>query len=299
MLDSKQLTDSIKFEYGMSMDSVTFLERLNYFSPYGRLTYTRKPGETLKVGYASGTPPQEAFMTDGINDLELQQDLSALALFPRMSLRADKARVQRTQTLEIGYSKKAGSRTYEIAAYNDNVSNGALTMAGSDQFLGNGDLLPDLFSNSWTLNVGRYRNAGYLVSMTQALGSRLDLTAAYGSGGALTVSDKAGDAANIDELRSSLRTERRQSLTTRVSGTVPGTGRSSYPATSGANLTELNPDHMYLTERTREGMGLNIQVRQPLPYFGGCRDTWRPRPRCGTCSLRVMFPSCITAAGVT
>jgi hypothetical protein len=269
MLDSKQLTDSIKFEYGMSMDSVTFLERLNYFSPYGRLTYQRKPGETLKVGYASGTPPPEAFITDGVNDLELQQDLSALALFPRMSLRSATARVQRTQTLEIGYSKKAGSRTYAVAVYNDNVSNGALTMAGADQSLGNEDLLPDLFSNSWTLNVGRYRNAGYLVSVTQALGSRLDVTAAYGSGGALTVSDKAGDAATIDELRSSLRTERRQSLTTRVSGTVPGTGTQFVSSYQWANLTALNPDHMYLTERTREGMGLNIQVRQPLPYFGG------------------------------
>jgi hypothetical protein len=26
---------------------------------------------------------------------------------------------------------------------------------------------------------------------------------------------------------------------------------------------------MYLTERAREGLGLNVSVHQPIPYFGG------------------------------
>jgi hypothetical protein len=31
----------------------------------------------------------------------------------------------------------------------------------------------------------------------------------------------------------------------------------------------LNPSHLYLTERMREDPGLNVELRQPIPYFGG------------------------------
>jgi hypothetical protein len=34
-------------------------------------------------------------------------------------------------------------------------------------------------------------------------------------------------------------------------------------------VSSLNPSHLYLTETMREDPGLNLQVRQPIPYFGG------------------------------
>jgi hypothetical protein len=270
MLDSKQLSDSVRFEYGMSIDSVTFLARLNYFSPYGRLIYERVPGETLRIGYASGTPPAEAFLGDRQTDLELQQDLSALAQFPRVSLRSGAARVQRTQTIEAGYRKKAGPRTYAVAAYNDSVSNAAVTMAGSLDGTHVGmDLLPDPFANSWTVNVGRYRSLGYMASVTQSAGNHLDVTMAYGGGGALTADRKNAEVDSVSELRSLIHTGRRQSLTATVSGTLPKTGTQFISSYQWSNVLALNPAHMYLTERVREGLGLNVRVRQPIPYFSG------------------------------
>ena len=59
MLDQKQFTDDVRLEYGVSMDSVTFLDRMNYVSPYARLTYDRGHGQVFQLGYASGTPPAE------------------------------------------------------------------------------------------------------------------------------------------------------------------------------------------------------------------------------------------------
>ena len=35
----QQIMDDLLFEYGFSLDSVSFIERLNYVSPYARLTY--------------------------------------------------------------------------------------------------------------------------------------------------------------------------------------------------------------------------------------------------------------------
>jgi len=266
VLDSKQLADSIRLEYGTSIDSVTFLEHLNYVSPFGRLTYDGHAG-TIQIGYASGTPPAEAFRTD--NDLEFQQDLSALAAFPRVSLRQGAAQVQRTQTLEVGYKKKAGSRTYSAAAYADRISNGAVTLVAPSGMSG-ADLLPDLFSNSYTLNAGRYDSFGYVASVTQDLGSRLDVSVAYGSGNALVADRKiAQELADLEDLRSAIHSGRRHSLTARVSGTVPGAGTQMVASYQWTNVDALNPAHMYLTERVREGLGLNIRVRQPVPYFGG------------------------------
>jgi len=269
MLDSKQLTDTLRVEYGMSMDSVTFLDRLNYFSTYSRISWNRVPGESFQIGYASGTPPVEAFLGEHESGVELQQDLSAVALFPRVSLRAGDVRVQRTQTIEAGYRKKVDSRIYAGAIYTDDVSNAAVTMSGAGELPFTGtELLPDLLSNSWTLNAGRYHSLGYMASVTQALGDRLDVTMAYGSGGALTVDPRAA-ADSAEGLHSIFRTERRHSLTARVSGTVPGAGTQFVTSYQWANLVSLNPAHMFLTQSVREAMGLNLRLNQPLPYFGG------------------------------
>jgi hypothetical protein len=275
MLDSKQLTDNVRLEYGMSIDSVSYLDRLNYVSTYGRLSYERVAGESFQIGYASGTPPVEAFLAERETGVEYAQDLSALALFPRVSQSAGAARVQRTETLEAGYRKKAGSRTYAGAFYTDSVTNAAVTMLGSgDMNLGgdmqmNGDLLPDLLSNSYTLNVGRYHSMGYMASFTQSVVDGLDLAMVYGSGGALTANPKAMPGDSLADLRTAFRTERRHSLTARVSGTAPHTGTEFVTSYQWANVTPLNAAHMYLTQRVREGQGLNFRVRQPLPYFGG------------------------------
>jgi hypothetical protein len=269
MLDSQRLTDRVRIDYGASIDSLTFLERLNYISPYARLTYDRGSGEAIEVGYASGTPPAEAFSSETGRDLEFQQDLAALAMFPRVSLRSGMPRVQRTRSVEVGYHKKAGSRTYRLAAYRDNVTNAAVTMVGPGGVRPGADLLPDLLTNSWTFNAGRYHNIGYLASLTQDLGDHAGATLAYGSGAALRVEQGTAQTSTPDELRESVRIGRRHSLTARVSSTVPRTGTQLVASYQWSNLRALNAPHMYLTQRAREELGLNVSVRQPVPYFGG------------------------------
>jgi hypothetical protein len=269
MLDQKQLRDDLRLEYGFSMDSVTFLDRMNYVSPYGRLTYDRGHGAVFQFGYASGTPPAEAFVGAGETGLELQQDLSALAMFPRVSLRSASARVQRTSTVEAGFRKKAGSRTFSFAAYNDDVSNAALTLLSPGGVTPSVDLLPDLMTNGWTLNAGRYQGLGYMMSVEQDLGAHNEIAMAYGSGPALTAGRETVTTATPEELRSLIETSRRQSLTVRASGTVVATGTQYAVSYQWANVVALNPGHLYLTERMREDPGLNVHVRQPIPYFGG------------------------------
>ncbi len=265
MLDQKQFGNDLRLEYGASLDSVTFLDRMNYLSPYARLTYDRGHGQVFQLGYASGTPPAEAFVREGETGIELEQNLSALAMFPRLSLDHDAARIQRTSTMEAGYRMKAGSRTYSAAAYSDDVSNAAVTLLSPGGVVPSTDLLPDLMTNGWTVNAGRYRGLGYMMSVAQDLGSHFDAMLAYGSGPALV----AKTDGVVSDLQSAIGTCRRQSVTARASGTLPATGTQFAVSYQWANVSALNPAHLYLTETMREDPGLNVQIRQPIPYFGG------------------------------
>jgi len=267
VFDRTQLGDNLALEYGASLESVTFLDRLNYFSPFARLTYDAGGG-LFQFSYVSGTPPAEMLAGDQEMQAEFEQDLTVLALFPRVSLRNGRAGVQRSASYEVGYRYRAGSRVYSAAAYHEAVSNTALTLVAPDGAPAELELTPDLFSNSWVINGGKYRRSGYLASVTQTVGDRLELTIAYGSSGILTAQHPTLERGSAEELRALLRTARRHSLTARVAGVAPRTGTRFVTSYQWASLRSLTPPHVYLTQGLREGLGLNALVRQPLPPLG-------------------------------
>jgi len=266
--DRTRLGDALSLEYGASLDSVAFLDRLNYFSPFARLSYDAGRGGLFQFSYVSGTPPGELLSSGPEMQAEFEHDLAALALFPRVSLRDGRARVQRAASLEAGYRFRAGSRTFGAAAYRETVSNAALTLAAPEGTPAGAELLPDLFSKSWVLNAGAYQRIGYLASVTQSLGEFWDLTLAFGGGSALTAGAPALERGSPEELRTMLRSSRRHSLTARVAGVSPWSGTRFVASYQWASLRSLTPPHVYLTQGLREGLGLNVLLRQPIPAFG-------------------------------
>jgi len=266
--DRTRLGDALSLEYGASLDSVAFLDRLNYFSPFARLSYDAGRGGLFQFSYISGTPPGELLSSGPEMQAEFEHDLAALALFPRVSLRDGRARVQRAASLEAGYRFRAGSRTFGAAAYRETVSNAALTLAAPEGTPAGAELLPDLFSKSWVLNAGAYQRIGYLASVTQSLGEFWDLTLAFGGGSALTAGAPALERGSPEELRTMLRSSRRHSLTARVAGVSPWSGTRFVASYQWASLRSLTPPHVYLTQGLREGLGLNVLLRQPIPAFG-------------------------------
>jgi hypothetical protein len=114
--DHTKLSDDMTLRYGVTMDSVSFLDRLNYLSPYARLTYELGNGAELDVTFTSGNARPE--LAGGATDVaDLQGDLSALGLFPRISVRNSKTQVQRGEEYEATYSRKVGTRTYSATLY--------------------------------------------------------------------------------------------------------------------------------------------------------------------------------------
>ena len=57
MRDKVDLTDHLRLEYGVSMESVIFLQRLNYVSPFARATYDLGKNGSVRFGYSDGSQP--------------------------------------------------------------------------------------------------------------------------------------------------------------------------------------------------------------------------------------------------
>src|SRR5208283_1131201 len=92
-VDRLAIMSNLTLVYGGSLDSVSFGDHLNYYSPFGRLTYDLGQFGAFQFGYSSGAPPTEiaaygnaAADSGALNSdegrngtAELSGDLSALA----------------------------------------------------------------------------------------------------------------------------------------------------------------------------------------------------------------------------
>jgi hypothetical protein len=266
--DRAELSDNLSMEYGFSLDSVSFMDRLNYFSPYARFTYALDDATSVVFTYTSGNARPDLGVSAGGPDSGLQRDLSTLAMFPRISLRESRAKVQRGEDFELAYKHKAGSREFEISAYREIVTNAALTMASSEGLYSGGDILPDLFSGSSIFNAGNYQSNGYTAAVTQNLGEQVSATLMYGSNGVLTAERRTIESDNPDDLRSMIRASRRHAVTARVSVISPRTGTHFIASYQWAdNSLAVTPGHLYSTQSVRPVPGLNLYIRQPLPTY--------------------------------
>ena len=78
--DAIELTDSLRVEYGVLFESVKFVNRLHFASPYGKAVYELAPGRELAFSYASGVPP--TFASHAGRDAALRNNVRQLGMFP-------------------------------------------------------------------------------------------------------------------------------------------------------------------------------------------------------------------------
>lgn len=261
--DQLQITDDLNFQYGAMLEAVVFLDRLNLLSPYARLTYDLGEAGMLEMGFSSGAPAMDLIAPDD----SIQSDLAGLALFPRVSLRGGRARVQKNETYEAGYRVTLGRRTYSASFYQDALRDAAVMVSGGG-LLPASDLLPDFASNSSIFNLGDYRSLGYSASVSQRLIDSWSASVAAGAGGMLTPLG-ALEQHDADRMRALIRPVRRPWATARVNGILPVSGTRVMAAYFWTPSGTLGPTHAYLTQRWQPQMGLNVQLRQPVPRVSG------------------------------
>jgi len=267
--DRVKIADNVTLQYGMTMDAVTFLDHLNYFSHYARLSFALGDGAELEAAYTSGNArPDLAGSAAGGNDSDLQRDINTLGLFPNVSMRSGQARVQRGDEYELTYSRKVGSRTYYLSAYRESISNAALSIVAPAGLYSASDILPDVFSGNSIFNAGDRQSTGYNAAVTQNLGEHVSATVMYGSMGVLTAASGELVSSSPDELRSMIRAGRRQAATSRITATVPRAGTHMVASYQWSNDHRwAMAGNLYSTQAIRQTPGLNLYIRQPIPGF--------------------------------
>jgi hypothetical protein len=273
MRDSLDLSDNLRLEYGLSLESVTFMQKINWVSPFARATYDLGDKGAVRFGYSDGSQPTDLAPRESVITNEsggaLNQDLAALAQLPRISRTNGDLGVQRTQNLEMGYSKTAGTRKYSASVYHESVSNAAFTLSGPNGFVSYADSLPDLGSNSRIFNAGNYQRIGFGGSLKQALGERAEASVSAGRTGALVANGLDAASNSASDLRSLVHLEQRPWLTLSLAETLPVMGTHVMSSCGWIDSRAMMPDHYFLTEDLNQVTGWNVRIRQPLPMFFG------------------------------
>jgi hypothetical protein len=128
--DRTEITEDVALQYGFTLDSVSFFDRLNYFSPYARLSYRAGKNSEVDFAYTNGNGRPD-LAGAASQDADLQRDLGTLGLFPRISLMGGRPKIQRGEEFELTYSLKARSRTYQVSAYHESMTNAALSLVAT------------------------------------------------------------------------------------------------------------------------------------------------------------------------
>ncbi|HEY3939838.1 MAG TPA: TonB-dependent receptor [Bryobacteraceae bacterium] len=268
--------DNVHLEYGMTGESVDYLQHASRVSPFLRTTVQLGGAGEFILAYNDGGRPDELTAHQGYESAEadapapvdLDSAVNSLARLPQISNRNNRLELERSQDYELGYQKKSGSRTYAASAFYENVSNGRLTLAGDVSSLDPEDVLFDGISKTSTYNIGQYTRRGYLASVDQQMNSLVDMAVAYGRMGGFTSADgglAVDGAAQGRFLQSGTHNVASANLNarTRFSGT-------RFSASYGwMDPSSIIPRHVFTTQLASIAPGLNFAVRQPLPSFFG------------------------------
>ncbi|HEU0124015.1 MAG TPA: carboxypeptidase-like regulatory domain-containing protein [Bryobacteraceae bacterium] len=270
VMDRTKLGDNVEFTYGAQLESVTYFDRLNLISPFARMDAGVTKADTVRVAWSSGAAPDEAYTAaPATGPGDLQQDLSTLSAFPRVSMRNGHAHVQRMNQAEVSVTHDIDSDTHvSVAAYYEQVANAALAAIGDTADYSTGEMLPDLFTRSSIFNIGSYSRRGIMASLDRKFGDHWSAQVAFGNGGTLQPRDRLITPGDADSLRGALRRTQRSWTNVRLAGVVPGAGTRFAASYMFTDYRAALPAHRYLTLRQSPDVGLNMQIRQPIPSFG-------------------------------
>ncbi len=269
--DHTRITESILLEYGVSLDSASYLTRVNAVSPYARMTYSVTDASVVRLAFSSGTQPGNLLVNPReMSSNELNQDLAALAMLPRLSSRDDQLRMELSDRWEAGYEASQGRRKYAATVFHEDIRNGIAILEGDNEVFPGSQALADFDSRNLVVNVGNYRRNGIAVGVSQSLNDYLEAAISGGEGGVLAASSHTILVDDPSSVGSLLHRANRPWVTARLTATVPRAGTKISAGYGWNDFTGLTPNHLYLTSTViQQETGLNFFLRQPLPAFGG------------------------------
>ncbi|MGI9103696.1 MAG: carboxypeptidase-like regulatory domain-containing protein [Terriglobales bacterium] len=253
--DSFSLLDLADVRLGTEYQMVQFIGHASAMRPFGSVDVHLSPDTVVGYRYASAEPN----MTLGRGFDAALGDLGESG--PRISMVERGAVLERARHQEVSVARRHRGTNVEVAMFSDTVHNTALTGAG-DLDTPIAQLLPDLYSGTFTYNGGNLSTRGVRVVLQQKLPGHLTGTLNYSYGGVLDLLQN--DVAWRD-IRSSVHEEWRHSIGARLSGKVPATHTSWATSYRWANQKSLTPVDMFDASPGAMDSYWNVFIRQPIP----------------------------------
>jgi hypothetical protein len=268
--DRVVLGDRLEMKLGSELQAIQFMGRVNTFKPFGSVDLHITPDTVLEYQYASSVPNmglEGRLGNDPPGDDGLESassDLSETA--PRMSITGFSPAVERAHHQEVSISQRIGKNNMQVAFYADSMADPVLTGIGEmmpgEITTESGDVLPDVYSGTFSYQGNDYATRGMRVVLQRKLYSDLTATLDYAYGGVL---DLSRPDVQLQDARQWIRAEQRQAVAAKFSGTLPKAKTrwiASYRYTGGRTLT---PVDLFNTSAGQSDPYLNLFIRQPIP----------------------------------
>jgi len=244
----------LELKFGSELQTIQFMGRVNAFRPFGSADLHLSPNTVLEYQYASALPNSR--LEKGFDSAPADLTESE----PRVRIADSAPSLQKAHHQEVSLSRRLGKNNLQVAVYSDRVANPALTGVGD--MAANSEVLPDLYSGTFTYQGADLQTRGLRVVLQRKLAADLTATLDYAYGGVL---DLARADVELQDARQWLDVERRHTVAAKLSGTVPHAQTrwiASYRWVSGEALT---PVDMFNSSAGQADAYLNLFVRQPIP----------------------------------
>lgn len=263
--DRVVLGDRLEMQFGSELQTIQFMGRVNAFKPFASVDFHLSPDTVIEYQYASSVPNSgldNSFGRDLPNEDRLESASSDLTeTAPRMSMTNFSPAVERAHHQEVSVSQRIGKNNMQAAFYSDSIVDPVLTGVG-EYSAESGEVLPDIYSGTFSYQGNDFDTRGMRLVLERKLTSDLTATLDYAYGGVL---DLARPDIQLQDARNWIRTERRQALAAKFSGTVPKAKTrwiASYRVMGDRTLTPVDE---FNTSAGQSDAYLNLCVRQPIP----------------------------------
>lgn len=256
--DSLNLADAIGLRFGAEYQVVQFVGHASAMKPFGAVDVHFSPNTILSYQFASAEPNMAA--GKGFDSAAVDLGQSG----PRVSLVERGAVLEKARHQELALSRRFGKSSFQVAGYVDRINDTALTGIGD---LDNpmAELLPDLYSGTFTYNGGELDTQGLRVIAEHKFSPALTITGTYAYGGVL---DVTGGDMRLRGLRPLVHQESRHALGVKLSGTAALTHTQWSASYRMTNQKSLTPVDLFDSSPGRVDPYLNFFIRQPIPGTG-------------------------------
>ncbi len=258
--DGFSVGDLLDFQIGSEGQAIQFLGReVNAFRPSAAIDLHLTSNTILEYRYATAEPNTRA--SKGFDSAPA--DLSESG--PRMTMINGEPLLENAHHHEISISQRFGGNKLQFAYFNDRVKDPALLGVG-DINVDTGDILPDVYSGTFSYNGGELQAQGVRFVFQHKLSNELTATLDYGYGGVLELEQPN---VNWYAVRNSLNPGWRHTAALKLNGSIPHSRThwiASYRWTSGETLV---PVDLFNASAGQTDPFFNLFLRQPLPHFHG------------------------------